>query len=204
MSFSQLDYHWFQLINQLVNTLSFLNPIMRLFASNAEYVFYIGVVFYWFMRQDVMRRMVVESIISACAALIFSGLIGHFIYRDRPFVTHTVLQLIAHPANASFPSDHAIGAFVIATSIWIFRRKEGVFWLSLAACIAFSRVWTGVHYPSDVLAGAVIGVAAAVAVHQLFTRSTMALKGLKQVIHLYESVETKFWRRNEGRTSVGK
>ncbi|SDN75693.1 undecaprenyl-diphosphatase [Paenibacillus sp. yr247] len=204
MNFSQLDYHWFQIINQLSNTLSFLNPIMRLLASYAEYVFYIGVVIYWFTRDDVKRRMVAESLISACGALGFSGLIGHFFYRDRPFVTHTVLQLIAHPANASFPSDHAIGAFVIATSIWIFRRKEGKLWLALAACIAFSRVWTGVHYPSDVLAGAVIGIAAAVGVHQFFTRSSLALKWLKQIIDLYEVMESKIWRKNEGRSSVSK
>ena len=204
MSFSQLDYHWFQLINQLGNSLPILNPLMRLIASYAEYVFYIGIVIYWFTRQEIKRRMVVESLISACVALIFSGLIGHFYYRDRPFVTHTVLQLIEHPANASFPSDHAIGAFVIATSIWIFLRKEGKLWLAFAACIAFSRVWTGVHYPSDVLAGAVIGIAAAVGVNQLFTRSTLALKWLKQIIQLYEVVESKIWRKNEGRSSVSK
>lgn len=193
MSFSELDYQWFQMINELGHTLSVLNPIMSLFASYAEYVFYIGIVIYWFTRHEIKRRMVAESLISACAALVCSGIIGHFFYRDRPFVTHTVLQLIAHPANASFPSDHAIGAFAIATSIWIFRRKDGMVWLALAACIAFSRVWTGVHYPSDVLAGAVIGIAASVAVHQLFTRFPIALKCLNQVINWYEVLECKIW-----------
>ena len=154
-------------------------------------MFYIGVVNIGLQGMKSNAEWLAESLISACVALIFSGLIAHFYYRDRPFVTHTVLQLIAHPANASFPSDHAIGAFVIATSIWIFRRKDGKLWLAFAACIAFSRVWTGVHYPSDVLAGAVIGIAAAVGVNQLFTRSTLALKWLKQIIQLYEVVESQ-------------
>lgn len=195
MSISDLDYQWFQQINELGHTLSALNPIMRMFASYAEYVFYLGVIVYWFTRHAVKRQMVAESLLSASIALSFSGLIGHYFYRDRPFVTHSVLQLLAHPANASFPSDHAIGAFVIATSIWLFRRKEGTVWLLLASCIAFSRVWTGVHYPLDVLAGAGIGIIAAVAVHQLFGRSTWALKCLKAIIHLYEAIESRVWNR---------
>lgn len=195
MSISDLDYQWFQRINELGHTLSALNPIMRIFASYAEYVFYVGVVMYWFTRHAINRQMVAESLLSASIALACSGLIGHVFYRDRPFVTHSVLQLIAHPANASFPSDHAIGAFVIATSIWLFHRKEGAVWLLLAALIAISRVWTGVHYPLDVLTGAAIGIIAAVAVHQLFMRSTWALKYLKAIIHLYEAMESKVWSR---------
>ncbi|WP_079412756.1 undecaprenyl-diphosphatase [Paenibacillus ferrarius] len=202
MSFTEVDYHWFQMINELGHTLAVLNPIMRLFASYAEYVFYVGVVIYWFTRHEVKRRMVGESIVAACLALLSSGIIGHFFYRDRPFVTHTVLQLIAHPANASFPSDHAIGAFVIATSIWIYRKKDGWLWLILAGCIAFSRVWTGVHYPSDVLGGAFIGVVAAAAVHLVFKHSSVAEKGLKQLIDMYTRVEAKIWPSHEDRSHI--
>ncbi|NOV03863.1 phosphatase PAP2 family protein [Paenibacillus sp. LMG 31457] len=204
MDFSQVDYQWFQTINQLGDTIAVLNPIMRFFASYAEYVFYLGIVLYWFTRQEVKRRMVGEAIIAACAAFAFGGLLSHFFYRDRPFVAHQIIQLIAHPANASFPSDHAIGAFVIATSIWIYRRKDGKIWLALAACIAFSRIWTGVHYPSDVLAGALIGSTAAVLVHQLFKRSTLAQKVMMTVIQGYETVESKIWRRNRATSSVSK
>jgi undecaprenyl-diphosphatase len=205
MSFTQLDYHWFQLINQLGSTLPILNPIMRLLASYAEYVFYIGIVIYWFTRHEVKRRMVAEALLSACVAVTSSGLLAHFFYRDRPFVTHNVIQLISHPANASFPSDHAIGAFVIATSIWINRRKDGKLWLVLAAGIAFSRIWTGIHYPSDVIAGAVIGIAAAVLINQLFKRSSLALKWLTKFIYWYEAVESRIWRRNEApQSSVNK
>lgn len=195
MSITELDYHVFQLINQLGNNLSVLNPLMNILASKAEYVFYLGVVVYWFTRQETHRRMVAQSLLSASIALAFSGILSHFFYRDRPFVTHSVLQLIPHPANASFPSDHATAAFVIATSIWVSRRKAGNVWLILAACIAFSRVWTGVHYPSDVIGGAVIGIITVLIVNQLFLRSALALKYLKLLIHGYEVVEEKVWRR---------
>jgi undecaprenyl-diphosphatase len=202
MTLLQLDYQLFQTINSLAATASFLNPLMRFLAQDAEYFFYLGVVVYWFTRTQPNRRMIAEALISACIGLGFSGLLGHFFYRDRPFVTHTVIQLIKHPANASFPSDHAIGAFVIATTIWLFRKRDGQVWLALAACIAFSRIWTGVHYPSDVIAGAIIGIAAAASIHQLFARWIVAQKGLNAVIGLYEKMERKVWApKNAGHGS---
>ncbi|MGG1556468.1 undecaprenyl-diphosphatase [Paenibacillus ferrarius] len=195
MSFTEIDYHVFQAINQLGNNYSVLNPLMKILASKAEYVFYVGVVVYWFTRQEKHRRMVAQSLFSATIALAISGILGHFFYRDRPFVTHAVLQLIPHSANASFPSDHATAAFVIATSIWIFSRRSGYIWFLLAASIAFSRIWTGVHYPSDIISGAVIGVLTALLVNQFFLRSEKALKFLKVLIHGYEIVESKVWRK---------
>ncbi|TXK76963.1 undecaprenyl-diphosphatase [Paenibacillus sp. N3.4] len=200
MHVQDLDYQLFQMINQLGLTMSFLNPLMRFFASYAECVFYLGVIVYWFTRREVNRKMVAEALLSACIGLMISGLLGHFFYRDRPFVVHSVLQLIAHPANSSFPSDHAIGAFVIATAFWVYRRKDGVVWLALAACIAFSRVWTGVHYPTDVLAGGIIGIVSALCVHQLFIRSTIAQKTLMILIDVYEKLENKVWPKPQVKT----
>jgi undecaprenyl-diphosphatase len=193
----QLDYQLFQFINGLAGSISFLNPLMRFLAQDAEYLFYIGVIIYWFIRTESNRRMVVEALIAACIGLAVSGLIGDIFYRDRPFVTHTVFQLIKHSANASFPSDHAIGAFVIATTIWLFRKRDGKLWLAVAACIAFSRIWTGVHYPSDVLAGALIGIAAAAGVHQLISRSVFVQKCLNGSIGMYERLEHKIWPKNQ-------
>ncbi|MBP2000153.1 undecaprenyl-diphosphatase [Paenibacillus shirakamiensis] len=193
MSLSNLDYLIFQKINELGYTLTFLNPLMIFFASYAQYIFFLGVILYWFTRGKAQRMMTLQACISAIMALICSGVIGHFFYRDRPFVHHAVLQLIPHPANASFPSDHAIGAFVIATSIWIFRKKEGGAWLILASGIAFSRVWTGVHYLSDVIGGALIGIAVAYVVHALTQRSIRIQHIFQQVIIGYQKLEHRLW-----------
>ncbi|MFC5452478.1 undecaprenyl-diphosphatase [Paenibacillus aestuarii] len=197
MSFNDLDYQWFQWINQYADSVAVLNPIMRFLAQDAEYLFYLGVIVYWFTRRNDNRRMVAQALLSACVSLAVSGIIGHFFYRDRPFVTHHVLQLIAHPANASFPSDHATGAFVIATSIWLYHRKAGKVWLALAACIAVSRVWTGVHYPTDVLAGALLGLLIAVCMHQWLKSSTRMQAWLSACITIYEKIEMKVWPRTK-------
>jgi len=196
MSLNDLDFQWFQWVNQCAASVSALNPIMRFLAQYAEYLFYLGILVYWFTRRSENRRMVAEALLAACVSLAVSGILGHFFYRDRPFVAHHVLQLIEHPANASFPSDHATGAFVIATAIWLFRRRAGKAWLALAACIAISRVWTGVHYPSDVLAGALLGTITAVVVHWCLKRS----KWLSVCIKLYEKIEMKVWPRSQQRS----
>ena len=64
---------------------------------------------------------------------------------------------IALPVDPSFPSGHAAGAFAVAAFVLTLHRPAGVALLFAAPLIAFSRVALGVHYPTDVLAGAVLG-----------------------------------------------
>jgi undecaprenyl-diphosphatase len=195
MSVIDLDYQLFKLINDLAGTAAFFNPIMRFLSLDAEYLFYIGIIVYWFTRTNQNRRMVATALFSACIGLGISGLLAHFFYRDRPFIAHPVFQLIKHPANASFPSDHATGAFVIAVAIWLFHKKIGRVWIFLAACIAFSRIWTGVHYPTDIIAGALIGTISAWAVHRLFAHWILAQRLLDAILNLYERLEQTVWKK---------
>jgi undecaprenyl-diphosphatase len=192
-----VDFKLFQMINNLAEVYTFLNPVMRFLAEGAQYLFYLGILIYWFTRTQQNRRMIMEALISACISLGFGGILANLFYRDRPFVTHNVIQLINHPANASFPSDHATAAFVIATSIWLFRRKDGLLWIIAAGCISFSRIWTGVHYPSDIIAGALIGITSAVVVHRVLARWLFAQKVLNTGMDVYDKIEQKFWTKKE-------
>lgn len=192
---SHLDYLVFQSINHLAVTEKFLNPLMELIATKAEYLFFIGILFYWFFQKSQNRRMVVEACISACIAIGINGLIGMFFYRDRPFIAHHVNWLIPHVQNASFPSDHATAAFVIATAIWIWKKRDGWIWMVLAAGLALSRVWTGVHYPLDVIAGMLIGVVSAFSIHYLTTHWKGLNRGIVILIDLFEKVERNIWKQ---------
>lgn len=140
--------------------------------------------------------MVAQALTSACLAFGIGTILSHLFYRDRPFVTHQVHQMIEHAANASFPSDHSIGSFVIAFSIFLYRKKDGVIWMALAALIAFSRIWNGVHYPLDVLSGALIGIVSSMIVYQLFAKLAWPRKLLSGAINLYESVEFRIWKKS--------
>jgi undecaprenyl-diphosphatase len=66
---------------------------------------------------------------------------------------------IATPASAAMPSGHAFAAFAVATAIVLWHRRLGVPALAVAALVAASRVYLGVHFLSDVLVGAALGAA---------------------------------------------
>lgn len=80
--------------------------------------------------------------------------------RPRPFEQLGLRPLLGHPAGDSFPSNHATGAFALAVSLW---PVPGYGWvaLGLAILLCVSRVYTGLHHASDVVAGALHGTACA-------------------------------------------
>lgn len=194
MNLAQLDYQWFQTINSFADRFSALNPIVAFFANNLDYVFYLGVIVYWFIRTPDNRKMIVNTLLSGGVALGVNNIIGAIYHRDRPFVAHHVIQLVQHDASASFPSNHAAAAFAVATSIWLWRRKEGSVWFVLAILIGFSRIWSGIHYPLDIIGGAISGTVIGIAVNKIM-RQQVLKKVSESVIRFYESIEVKVWRK---------
>jgi undecaprenyl-diphosphatase len=128
------------------------------------------------VRRDQASRLVLVAAYlraAAAAALGYAGnaLFALVFFRPRPFVTLGVTSLIGTPGTSkSFPSDHATLAFAIAGTLafaWPQRRWQ---FLVVAALIAVGRVMAGVHYPTDVLAGALVGLCWAWAVETVDVR----------------------------------
>ena len=83
----------------------------------------------------------------------------HLITRPRPcWLDSSVRLLIADPTDYSFPSGHTLSSVIGATILTKTDRRFGYAAIPLAALIAFSRLYLYVHFPSDVLAAAVLGV----------------------------------------------
>lgn len=95
-------------------------------------------------------------------ALVF--IVGQFglkdlIARARPcHLDETVELLVKRPSSFSCPSTHSAWAFAAATSIFLYFKKPGIAVMIVAVIIAFSRLYLFVHFPTDVLFGAVIGI----------------------------------------------
>jgi undecaprenyl-diphosphatase len=111
------------------------------------------------------RRASVAAVLSAGLGLAVGKVISELVDRARPFVAdpHGVHLFAAHAADPGFPSDHATAAFAIATAIFLRKRSWGIAALVAAAALSVGRVALGVHYPTDVIAGAALGATAALA-----------------------------------------
>ena len=127
----------------------------------------------WFVARPYTRstwRLATATALAAAAvALVVNQIVSHLWDRARPFVSHPdgLTLFTSHSTDASFPSDHAAAAFAIAAAVVALHRRTGIAFLGLATAITAVRVFEGLHYPTDVLAGAAIGTASAVAVTKL-------------------------------------
>jgi membrane-associated phospholipid phosphatase len=112
------------------------------------------------------RKMVHNAVVILAGEAINSGItlaLKYSINRDRPFITYTDITKKAAAGSPSFPSGHTSSAFATATSVSLAYPKWYIIVPSFtwAGTVAYSRMHLGVHYPSDVLAGAVIGAGSA-------------------------------------------
>lgn len=107
-----------------------------------------------------------SALVAAAVALLANQVIAHLWDRPRPFTVHPALThvLSARTTDPSFPSDHAAAAFAIAFAVFVFSRRAGALFLAAATLIALSRIALGLHYPSDVVAGMLVGLGSAMLV----------------------------------------
>ncbi len=161
----------FYAVNHLAFYTPWLNPVMEFFAKFAPEL-YAGVfIIAWFAlptSDGKARHSLVVAVFAGLLALIINLMIAHFWFRPRPFAAlppGSVDQLLAHSADSSFPSDHTAGSFGFAAATWGNNRH----WVSysfttLAVIVMVARVYCGLHWPTDVIAGMIIGIIAGRAV----------------------------------------
>jgi len=105
------------------------------------------------------QRVAASTVLAAGVGLLASVALGALHFEARPFVINPdVHQLISHSADNGFPSDHATVAFAFASVVFWWRRSVGTLMGVLALLVAFARVYVGVHWPDQVLAGAALGI----------------------------------------------
>lgn len=101
---------------------------------------------------------ILSFFVGAGSVYVINSVIKHIVQRERPFTQDPTLIPLLTESSYSFPSGHASSSFLAATIISYYFPKFRVVLFILAAIIAFSRVYVGVHYLTDVLAGAIEGV----------------------------------------------
>lgn len=114
--------------------------------------------------------------LQVAVAMLLTFIVGNLIlknmiHRDRPcWIDPSITLLVKSPSDFSFPSGHSTNGFTASVSILLCDKKLGIAAVILAAAIAFSRLYNFVHFPTDVIAGIVIGIVSALFVNYLFQR----------------------------------
>ncbi len=125
---------------------------------------------YRFKKQSLLYFMFL--VLALSASDFTGGRIKHIVERPRPFQNHEnqITQRSPASENTSFYSNHASNNFTFATySSFLFPQAK-IIYFSIAALISYSRVYNGVHYPSDVITGALAGILWGTLFHFLVTK----------------------------------
>ena len=171
-----LDLYLFHLLNNLAGQSPIADGIIVFFASYLAYilviVFAVLALFSSYTKREKLYIFAVAAAATLIARFGVAELIRLFYHRPRPFlVEHPVHQLLTDPAW-SFPSGHATFFFALAMVAYLYNKKWGVFFFIAAALVTVGRAAAGVHYPSDIIGGALVGVLVAYGTYYLVRKIT--------------------------------
>lgn len=158
-----MDYYLFRLINDLAGKNNLLDILAVFFGDYFTYLLTAAVLAFFLAQKKFDLK---EKIAAAAAAFLGAGLarlilveiIRWLYFRPRPFADHAVNLLIFHENSGSFPSGHATFFFALAAAIYFIDKKWGIVFGAAALVMCLARVFAGIHYPADILAGAVLGI----------------------------------------------
>lgn len=118
---------------------------------------------YLFDRQNfriVLSSVILGILLHFCITeILIKGVISEFIFRARPYTVSPLIHQIGTPyTDSSFPSSHMASTLAVLTVFFFFYKKYWPYMIGFILLMAFARVHNGMHYPSDVIVGALLGI----------------------------------------------
>jgi undecaprenyl-diphosphatase len=174
-----MNENLFRLINDLGKQFTIVNPAVVFIAEYTVIFLAVAVLIFWFTRVNQNRIMVICGSFTFVIAEIFGKIAGKLHSNHQPFAElSNVNQLVEKAVDNSFPSDHTILFFSFCMTFWLFRGGKGAIWILLALLVGISRIWVGVHYPADILVGAIISIVTAFMVFRVVPKLSIVQKSL--------------------------
>jgi undecaprenyl-diphosphatase len=150
-----MDLFVFRVINNFSQKSKITDFFGIFFAKYFEFILWLIFLLFFYDNTQVLVLVIGISIFSR---FVIALPIGFVWGRKRPYKLLNIKSLISEPWWFSFPSGHASFYFAFATAILFLNFLLGLFFLISAFLISLARVYCGVHWPSDVLVGGIIGI----------------------------------------------
>lgn len=156
----------FQKINNLAGQNLWLDRVGIFFSDYLAYVICAILLLVFILNRGKLSRfMVLVSVISlAFARGVVTEVIRYFYHHLRPFAVMPVHQLVGE-SGYSFPSGHAAFFFALSMAVYLYNKKLGVLFFIGSVIMGLARIYVGVHWPADILGGAIVGVLSALLVN---------------------------------------
>jgi undecaprenyl-diphosphatase len=167
-----IDLYIFNLINGLAVKWQWLDYSAMFFAKYFEYFLWFCLALFLIVNFKKYWRMVAEAFIAAVfTRFVLTAAIRWLWFRPRPFVSLNFIPLIDQNAKeGSFPSGHASFYFALSTIVYYYNKKAGILFYIVSSLIVVSRVFVGIHWPSDILVGAILGILMGWILNKLFRK----------------------------------
>ena len=168
-----MDYLLFSYINNLVGKWICLDSLAIFFANYLVYYLAAGAAVVFFLIKNKKERIRYLFLVGASVVLsrlVITELIRLVWHRSRPFVDYQVNQLLEHSTSGSFPSGHTAGLFALAAVVYFFNKKFGIAFFIISFFVGLARIFTGIHFPLDILGGIVVGVLSAIIIQFLIKK----------------------------------
>ena len=187
---NQLNIDIFTAINNLAGHNSPVDNFAVILSEYLPYFFILVLLYFWFKKHPEKHRdrnIILYAGYATILGLAINRLITLFYFHPRPFMDHLGTTLIEHVAESSFPSDHTTFMLAIALTFIYFSqtRIAGIILLALGIIGGLARVYSGIHYPFDVLGSLFVAGFSSYLIFltkQKFTRFNVALLSFYQKI----------------------
>lgn len=157
-------------LNHFVNQSQFLGVFVWFLAT-----YFVGILFLVLLGLIIFAvnkkqefGIVFYVLISAVLARGITEIIRFFYHKPRPFEVIGGIDKLFSNYSPAFPSGHATFFFALATAVFLYHRKLGMIFFAIALINSLARVASGVHWPSDIFAGAAVGIITALGCRRLF------------------------------------
>lgn len=169
----KLDLYLFSIINGFAGRWLWLDATGIFFAKYFEYFLLAFLLVLLAKNFRKYWRMTAEAFVAAVfVRFVLVEIIRRIFFRPRPFVYNQINLLVSHSANEpSFPSGHASFYFALSTIIYGYNKKIGILFYVSSFLIAANRVFVGIHWPTDIIAGTILGIVIGLILNKLLKKA---------------------------------